>query len=185
VVLQVETEYYLDSMPENFQLGDMSKALNCSRQLLDKWANEHVLPPSVAASGPGTRRLYSKLDLFRAAVLIKVANFGFNKERLKQFQKKLSRSSERKLLESYVVLQQIDPRGGFGPDGRGNYRITMMQDPQKLRKLIEEYDSINIGPVAIMIRNAIARLPSLPVEIRESVEEACHRLRSLPEMEEG
>jgi DNA-binding transcriptional MerR regulator len=145
-------------MAEKFQLGEMAAALNCSRQLLDKWVSEDVLPPSEPASGPGTRRLYTRADLCRGAVLVTMANLGFNRRPLRDLQKKLKRMSEKKVRDSYIFLRQIDERGGFGPDGQGNYEIKMVQG----RKAGEQYEkdphTIVVGKADVMIERALDRV---------------------------
>ena len=89
--------------PVSFRISEVSRVVGATQSQLVYWDKTGLVKPSVrAASGRGSRRLYSVEDIFELKILVKLLNSSLSLQRIRSsFQFIRSQS---KALSSFVVL---------------------------------------------------------------------------------
>jgi len=89
--------------PVSFRISEVSRVVGASQSQLAYWDKTCLVSPSLrAASGRGSRRLYSIEDIFELKILVKLLNSLLSLQRIRSSFQFIRGQS--KALSSFVVL---------------------------------------------------------------------------------
>ncbi|MFO7996005.1 MAG: MerR family transcriptional regulator [Dehalococcoidia bacterium] len=89
--------------PVSFRISEVSRVVGATRSQLAYWDKTGLVSPSVrAASGRGSRRLYSVEDIFELKILMKLLDSSLSLQRIRSSFRFIRGQS--KALSSFVVF---------------------------------------------------------------------------------